>query len=135
MSFQEERQGTLGDGRRITTKSNANDDPSSSGRSSPDPSLKINDGRSLTLEELVGRIEAEFGQVVEKLSGRVHRRLVTMPVVSPQPNVDRFDGHGSQLIEDVAYNLANRQRLSIHGIILFTVSCVNMELQDIYYHF
>ncbi|KAE9550024.1 hypothetical protein FO519_006752 [Halicephalobus sp. NKZ332] len=136
MAFQEERQGTLGDGRRITTKSNANDDPSSSGRSSPDPSLKINDGRSLTLAEFVERIEAESGQVVKIISARVHRRPILMPVAPPQPNVDRFDGHGSQLIEDVAYDRANRQRLSIHGIIELLVYYVNTAGgQDVYYYF
>ncbi|KAE9550025.1 hypothetical protein FO519_006753 [Halicephalobus sp. NKZ332] len=135
-AFQEEHQGTLSDGRRITTRFNANDDPSSSGRSSPDPSLKINDGRSLTLEELVGRIEAESGQVVESIIARVRRRRVVMPVAPPQPNVDRFDGHGSQLVEDVAYDLANRQRLSIHGIIELIVTYVNIvEVQDVYYYF
>ncbi|KAE9546815.1 hypothetical protein FO519_009974 [Halicephalobus sp. NKZ332] len=136
MAFQEERQGTLGDGRRITTRFNANDDTSSSGGSSPDPSMKINEGRSLTLEEFVDRIEAESGQVVERINGRVHRRPIWMPVVQPQPNVDRFDGHGGQRVEDVAYDLANRQRLSIHGIILFTVKYVNIGGgQDVYYYF
>ncbi|KAE9548716.1 hypothetical protein FO519_008066, partial [Halicephalobus sp. NKZ332] len=135
MAFQEERQGTLDDGRRITTKFNANDDASSSRGSSPDPSMKINEGRSLTLEEFVDRIEAESGQVVDRLSGRVHRRLVPMPVVPPQPNVDRFDGHGGQRVEDIAYDLANRQRLSIHGIISFTVQYVNIGGgQDVYYY-
>ncbi|KAE9549433.1 hypothetical protein FO519_007346, partial [Halicephalobus sp. NKZ332] len=135
-AFQGERQRTLGDDRRITTKFNANDDTSSSRGSSPDPSLKISDGRSLTLEELVGRIEAESGQVVESMLGRVHRRPVIMPVAPPQPNVDRFDGHGGQRVEDVAYELANRRRLSIHGIIPVTVGYVNTrEAQDVFYHF
>ncbi|KAE9546814.1 hypothetical protein FO519_009973, partial [Halicephalobus sp. NKZ332] len=113
MAFQEERQRTLGDDRRITTKFNANNDTSSSRGSSPDPSMKINEGRSLTLEEFVDRIEAESGQVVEILSGRVRRRPILMPVAPSQPNVDRFDGHGDERVEDVAYDLANRQRLSI----------------------
>ncbi|KAE9553173.1 hypothetical protein FO519_003612 [Halicephalobus sp. NKZ332] len=119
-----------------STKFNANDGTSSSRGSSPDPSLKINEGRSLTLEEFVGRIEAESGQVVEIMNARVRRRLVVIPVVKLQPNVDRFDGHGSQLVEDVAYNRANKQRLSIHGIISLVVKYVNTaEFQDVYYHF
>ena len=68
MAFQEERQRALGDGRGITTKLNTSDDTSSSRGSSPDPSLKINDGRSLTLAEFVERIEAESGRVVETVS-------------------------------------------------------------------
>ena len=68
MAFQEERQRTLGDGRGMTTKFNASDDTSSSRGNSPDPSLKINEGRSLTLAEFVERIETESGRVVERVS-------------------------------------------------------------------
>ena len=68
MASQEGCQRTLGDGRSITTKFNASDDTSSSRGNSPDPSLKINDGRSLTLAEFVERIETESSQVVERVS-------------------------------------------------------------------
>ena len=64
--------GTL-DSSRITTKFNANDNTSSR-EDSPDPSLKINDGRSFTLQEFVERIEAESGQVVERVSFLYIRR-------------------------------------------------------------
>ena len=68
MAFQEEHQRTFDDSRRITNKFNVNDDTFSSRSRTPDLSLKINDGRSLTLAEFVERIETESGQVVERVS-------------------------------------------------------------------
>lgn len=67
MAFQEKRQQILPDDTRMTIKFDGNDDTSSSGCSTPDLSLKINDGRSLTLAEFVEHIETQTGQVVREV--------------------------------------------------------------------
>lgn len=57
----------LSDGRKMTIKFDGNNDTSSSGNSTPDQSLKINEGRLLTLTEFVEIIEAESGHVTQSV--------------------------------------------------------------------
>uniref|UniRef100_A0A914E5W7 Uncharacterized protein n=1 Tax=Acrobeloides nanus TaxID=290746 RepID=A0A914E5W7_9BILA len=65
------------------------------------------------------------------------RRTIFIPVQLPQANnADRFYGHGNQIVEDVAYSLAGRQRLSTHGILEFNVRFDDYgDTEVVYYHF
>uniref|UniRef100_A0A914D619 Uncharacterized protein n=1 Tax=Acrobeloides nanus TaxID=290746 RepID=A0A914D619_9BILA len=67
----------------------------------------------------------------------LRRRTFFMPVELPQANnADRFYGHENQMVEDVVYSLAGRQRLSTHGILEFNVRFNGSRVAEVvYYHF
>uniref|UniRef100_A0A914D6H4 Uncharacterized protein n=1 Tax=Acrobeloides nanus TaxID=290746 RepID=A0A914D6H4_9BILA len=65
------------------------------------------------------------------------RRTIFIPVqLSHANNADRFYGHGNQMVEDVVYSLAGRQRLSTHVILEFNVCFDDYgNTEVVYYHF
>lgn len=66
-SNQEEHAKELDDNKEIATELKSNSGTSSSGGIPPASIKKINEGKSLTLEELVARIDAESGQLVDNV--------------------------------------------------------------------
>uniref|UniRef100_A0A914DZL4 Uncharacterized protein n=1 Tax=Acrobeloides nanus TaxID=290746 RepID=A0A914DZL4_9BILA len=116
---------------------NENRSSGSSGSSSPDPTLTVNQGHSLTLAQFVAEIEATTAQLVERMNAHMRHRGYRMPVTLPQAanfGHDRFSGHGYQLVEDVAYVRMGRQRLSTHRIIQFYVEFAEFG-QFVNYHY
>uniref|UniRef100_A0A183BUJ7 Apple domain-containing protein n=1 Tax=Globodera pallida TaxID=36090 RepID=A0A183BUJ7_GLOPA len=102
---------------QMSSSSDPNSDTSSSRASSePTPTTIINEG-SLSLAELVQRLETPGHLTVKNLLYWRHTRGLRMPVTPPQ--VDRFAGRGHELVEDLAYELAGLKRLSVHGILEF----------------
>ncbi|KAL3098918.1 hypothetical protein niasHT_024673 [Heterodera trifolii] len=101
----------------------------------PDP-LVIKQGESLTLSQLVQKIEQLQNRTVRELLVTLRRRTYEMPVGPPDPNGDRFSQNGHLLVEDVVYNLVRKTRNSIHGIIQLHVLYEGIAMLDeVNYHF
>ncbi|KAI3420958.1 hypothetical protein GPALN_014585 [Globodera pallida] len=100
--------------------------------SEPTPPTIINEG-SLSLTELIQRLETPGHQIVERLLYWRHGRGLRMPVTPPQ--VDRFAGRGHEFVENLAYELSGRERLSVHGILEFAVGLLDGVAYCIDYHF
>uniref|UniRef100_A0A914E7A3 Uncharacterized protein n=1 Tax=Acrobeloides nanus TaxID=290746 RepID=A0A914E7A3_9BILA len=114
----------------------SNDQSSDSTVSSPIPSYTIKNG-SLSLANFIQQLENTSGRQVQAMTTVFRRRTIFIPVQLPQANnADRFYGHGNQIVEDVAYSLAGRQRLSTHGILEFNVRFDDYgDTEVVYYHF
>ncbi|KAL3098919.1 hypothetical protein niasHT_024674 [Heterodera trifolii] len=98
--------------------------------------LVIKQGESLTLSQLVQKIEQLQNRTVRGVLAILRRRTYKMPVGPPNPNGDRFFQSGHLLVEDVPYNVAGKTRNSIHGIIQLHVEYEGIAMLDeVNYHF
>uniref|UniRef100_A0A914I4D2 Uncharacterized protein n=1 Tax=Globodera rostochiensis TaxID=31243 RepID=A0A914I4D2_GLORO len=97
------------------------------------PPTIINEG-SLSLAEFVQRLETPGHQTVKSLTYWRKGRGLEMLVTPPQGG-DRFAGRGNDFVENLAYERAGRERLSVHGILEFIVGFLNGRAYMIEYHF